>query len=139
MTDQCKDEIWVEFDSQGEGYVNFEEVDNSVHYVRKDLSPPLPDDVAEAIKLIRNATACNRGCGLEYYADEIGIIIRAASKPPVDTIPVPREVLQGVRLSLCIAKRDFKNWLSNEAARDAAIESVDKGIASLDAVLSEGE
>ncbi len=47
MTDQRKDEIWVEFDRQGEGYVNFEEVDNSVHYVRASLSQPVPDDVAE--------------------------------------------------------------------------------------------
>ncbi len=58
---------------------------------------------------------------------------------PIDTINIKREVLQGVREKLCIARRDFRNWLLHQEAQEAAIASVDKGIASLDAVLSEGE
>ncbi len=64
---------------------------------------------------------------------------KPVSKPHVDTIAVPREVLQGVRERLCIAKRDFKNWLEHPDAQESAIASVDKGIASLDAVLAEVE
>lgn len=45
-------------------------------------SPTVADGgVEKAIELVRNATPCNHGCGLEYYADEIGIVLKAAQQP----------------------------------------------------------
>jgi len=114
-----------------------------------DLSPPVPDDVAEAVDYFTNGMS---GLKFDDGLKKVGrdrhfleTLICAASKPPVDTIAVPREVLQGVREALDAQRQaDREHEVEGASAywcilADKA-HKLRKGIlASLDAVLAEGE
>ena len=92
-------------------------------------SPPVPDDVADKDLeyLIKQLPT---DYSQSYYGSSTINKLRAASTPPVpaDTINIKREVLQGVREAL-------KYWI--DGGVDYHVGEV--ALASLDAVLSEGE
>ena len=86
MTDKRKDEIWV-VPYEGEGNSDFmadrdryiySEPEKAIKYVRADLSPPVPDDVAEAIKACKSEPQHNNG---GYYEHRyINTLIRYAQE-----------------------------------------------------------
>jgi hypothetical protein len=144
MTDQRKDEmpdeIWVkEFvsdDNQTVLEAMYIEGGNYKPYVRKDLSPPVPDDVSAALRMLdtlcewaheENSLACE-------YGDFIGGVIRAASTPPAE-VRALMEAIDGMRICHGMTQApmtDHAYW--NDEFERKRVEA----LAALDAVLEEG-
>ncbi len=111
----------------------------------------------DAVKIIRTALQSTRkppvksGWGdVPNASDDIGHTdIRSGCKPPVDTISIKKEVLQGVRISLenmrHLSRRDEKAYSAHMRSvicteeADEIRRVVREALSTLDAVLSEGE
>ena len=148
--DKMPHEIWAYFDD-GNGALwhspRPDQDQSAVKYTRADLSPPVPDDVAEAVHWCRFMfeSVSNKS---PQDIEKMEMVFRAASTPPVpvDTIAVPGEVLQGVREALVGTRRLVSQCAEDGFGNHDNIMAVyvnngniTKTLASLDAVLSEGE
>ncbi len=100
MTDKRKDEmperVWVHKDAERVIHVAPFETDYPVQaeYIRKDISPPVPDDVAESIERCQRhedyASDHPTKWGQFRIAD-VKILVRAASTPSAEVKSVSEE------------------------------------------------
>ena len=102
MTDKRKDEIeaaikWARFYDPRKSF-EVRHLAVLIKVAEADLSPPVPDDVAEAIKRIEDEIKIGVVCGQEgwdFDCDDIELIIRAASTPSAE-VRALRDALQKI-------------------------------------------